>query len=124
MSEKKKYPSYAGLGRVAMYWGVPLIPLLIVVAGSIFCAFVATAFLGPGGLLFVTLGVPFLLYIREVCATDDQALRVLWLEIQCVFRRRNFGLFGKTLTLAPMKYGRLLELYRRPFRRPTPTVYR
>lgn len=117
MAGKKKYSAYAGLGRVAMIWGVPLMPLMIVGCASVFTALSVAIFLGPGGLLFGGLGVPILLFLRQMCETDDQALRILWLELRCVMERRAWWLFGKTLTLAPIHYGRFLKVYRRPFRK-------
>jgi len=100
-----------------MYWGVPLIPLLIVVGAFVFLALFAAAFMGPGGLLFGALAVPILLFLRKTCETDDQALRILWLEVLCVLRRRSWRMFGRTLTLAPIRYGQHLAVYRRPFRK-------
>ena len=117
MTEKPKYSAYAGLGRVAMYWGVPLIPLLLVVGFFVFVALIAGVFMGPGGLLFGGLSVPILLFLRKTCETDDQALRILWLEVLCVLRRRSWRMFGHTLTLAPIRYGQHLSVYRRPFRK-------
>ena len=117
MTEKPKYSAYAGLGRVAMYWGVPLIPLLIVAGTFVFLALLAGVFMGPGGLLFGALAVPILLFIRRTCETDDQALRILWLEVLCILRRRSWRMFGRTLTLAPIRYGQHLSVYRRPFRK-------
>jgi len=74
-------------------------------------------FLGPGGLLLGGLAIPILLFVRKICETDDHALRILWLEVLCLRRRRAWRLFGQTLTLAPIRYGRDLLTYRRPFRK-------
>ncbi|MHA6896359.1 VirB3 family type IV secretion system protein [Ralstonia pseudosolanacearum] len=112
------YSAYAGLGRVAMRWGIPLMPLLIVAGTFVLIALVAGALMGPGGLLFGGLAIPILLFMRRLCETDDQALRILWLEVLCVVRRRSWRMFGRTLTLAPIRYGQHLSVYRRPFRRP------
>ncbi|KWE97908.1 VirB3 family type IV secretion system protein [Burkholderia ubonensis] len=117
---KEKYSAYAGLGRVANWKGIPFMPLLLVAVGSVVTAFAGALILqSPGGLLFGALGIPVLLFFREICKTDDQALRILSLEIRCVLARRNWLKFGKTLTLAPIRYGRRLAVYRRPFRRDT-----
>ncbi|MBN3733174.1 VirB3 family type IV secretion system protein [Burkholderia sp. Tr-20390] len=114
---KEKYSAYAGLGRVANWKGVPMMPLLLVAVGSVVAAFVGALFFGPGGLSFGALGIPVVLFFREICKTDDQALRIIALEIRCVLARRNWLKFGKTLTLAPIRYGRTLAVYRRPFKR-------
>lgn len=115
---KPLYPAYAGLGRVAMFWGVPLMPALGVFVGSVVSALTGAAIFGPGGLLLVVLGIPALVFFRHVCETDDQALRILWFEAQSCLARTNAGLFGGTFTLAPMQYGRSLHVYAHAFERP------
>ncbi|WP_346825074.1 VirB3 family type IV secretion system protein (plasmid) [Ralstonia solanacearum] len=117
MLEKPKYSAYAGLGRVASWRGIPLMALLIIAGTFAFIALVAGALMGPGGLLLGGLAIPILLFIRRMCETDDQALRILWLEVLCVLRRRSWRMFGRTLTLAPIRYGQHLSVYRRPFRK-------
>jgi type IV secretion system protein VirB3 len=115
MSEKTLYPSYAGLGRTAMIWGVPLIPTLFVFAVAVFAALLGAATMGPGGLLFAVPSIPIFLFFKRICETDDQALRILWLEFLCVLDRSLARCFGNTYTLAPMQYGRRLANYKRPF---------
>jgi len=115
MSDKTLYPSYAGLGRTAMIWGVPLIPTLFVFAAAVLSALVGAATLGPGGLLFAVPSFPVFLFFKRICVTDDQALRILLLEAWCVFDRALARCFGNTYTLAPMQYGRQLANYTRPF---------
>lgn len=122
--EKKRYPGFNGLGRTASIWGVPYMAMLVVVVCSMFVGVIAGAFLGPGGLAFVFLGAPVLLYFKQVCATDDQGLRIAWLEMRCriyfmmqklrafVNARRTAPRFGNTLTLAPLRYGRQRRIYR------------
>ena len=65
-----------------------------------------------------------LLYFKHVCETDDQGLRIMWLELRCRFyfwrlrvrARLNAGRaaprFGNTATLAPLRYGRQRRVYR------------
>ena len=115
MSEKTLYPSYAGLGRTAMIWGVPLIPTLFVFAVAVFAALLGAATMGPGGLLFAVPSIPVFMFFKRICATDDQALRILWLEFLCFLDRSLARCFGNTYTLAPMQYGRRLANYKRPF---------
>jgi type IV secretion system protein VirB3 len=91
----------------------------------------AGAFLGPGGLAFAFLGAPVLLYFKKVCETDDQGLRIMWLEVRCRFyfrmqklrafinAKRAAPRFGNTLTLAPLRYGRQRRAYR-DFLKPLP----
>lgn len=116
MAEKTLYPSYAGLSRMPMILGIPLMPALVVFVAALVVSMVGGATLGPGGLLFGCAGAPVLLYFKQLCATDDQALRILGLEIRCVMQRRFYAMYGKTLTLSPIRYGRHFETYARAHR--------
>ncbi|BCF95411.1 VirB3 family type IV secretion system protein [Paraburkholderia largidicola] len=117
MSEKKKYSAFNGLGRVAMVWGVPLMAVLCAAVPIVLVTVLLAAFFGPGGLLGFSLLIPILGLFKKMCETDDQALRILWLEVRCRMSRRMGHLFGNTLTLAPIKLGRRLVVYRQPFRK-------
>lgn len=116
-AERTLYPSFAGLNRIAMIGGVPMFPALIVGCTSLITSMVGGFVLGPGGLLIGTAGVPIFLFLRHICQTDDQALRLFWLELRCWLERRRVSVFGKTYTLAPMRYGRSLQVYTRSFAR-------
>ena len=115
--ERTLYPSYAGLNRTAMIGGVPMFPALIIGCTSLITSMVGGFVLGPGGLLIGSAGVPVFLFFRHVCETDDQALRLTWLEFRCWLDRRCVSVFGRTYTLAPMRYGRDLDVYTRSFSR-------
>jgi type IV secretion system protein VirB3 len=109
------YPAYAGLGRTAMFWGVPLMAALVVFTVSVAAALTGAATLGPGGLLLAIPGAPVFYYCRQTCASDDQALRIVWFELLCFFDRTNSRCFGRTYTLAPIRYGRRLDAVKRAF---------
>jgi type IV secretion system protein VirB3 len=115
MNGKTLYPSYAGLGRTAMFLGVPLMAALILFALSVFVALAGAAALGPGGLLLAAPAIPVFLFFKEICGTDDQALHLLWLEVQCFLDRTHARCFGNTYTLAPIRYGRRLDSSRKVF---------
>jgi type IV secretion system protein VirB3 len=106
------YPAYGALDRVASIKGVPLMPGLMVFCGSLMLGLAGGLMLGVGGLLLALVGVPILLYFRFVCETDDQALRIVGLELMCLVDRRLAGWFGGTYTLAPIQYGRRRQAYR------------
>ena len=101
-----EYSSYEGLSRVAMLAGVPIIPGFIILV-----VFMATAmFLMPvyglkafGSFL---LALPCIFFLRMFTKRDDQALRLLGLEIYWWFIRRKSNLFGDTLTITATKFGR------------------
>jgi type IV secretion system protein VirB3 len=130
MSEKAKFPGYNGLGRTPSVWGVPYMPALVLFVCAIFVALACAAFVGPGGLLFFFMGGPVLLFFKHICETDDQGLRIMWLELRCriywwslrlvTFARigyvKQFD-FGDTATLGPLRYGRHRLAYKRFFAR-------
>lgn len=118
MLDKQLYPAYTGLSRVAMAGGIPLLALLAVGGFFGIAAVICAAIVGPGGLLVATAALPILLFIRHLCETDDQAMRILGFEILCAFQRVKCTLYGKSLTLAPMQYGQRLSIYRNAFRKP------
>lgn len=115
--ERTLYPSFAGLNRIATIGRVPMFPALIVGCTSLIASMIGGFVLGPGGLLIGSAGVPIFLFLRHVCENDDQALHLFWLELRCWLDRRLVSIFGKTHTLAPMRYGRSLEVYTRSFSR-------
>ncbi|MDN7472547.1 VirB3 family type IV secretion system protein [Burkholderia orbicola] len=117
-TEKTLYPSYAGLNRTAMQWGVPLLPGLAVFVASLFASLVGAAFMGPGGFVLGLPGVPIIMYFKHVSQTDDQALRITWFELLCALRRKQVSLFGRTYTLVPMRYGRSYRQIRQQLARP------
>jgi type IV secretion system protein VirB3 len=117
MSEKKLYSAYNGLGRVAMVWGIPLMALLCAAVPIAVLTIIAAALYGPGGLLGFSLLLPVLGLFKKMCETDEQALRIVALEMRCWISRRLGSIFGNTLTLAPIKLGRRLAVYRQPFRK-------
>lgn len=106
-----EYGTYEGLSRVAMVWGVPLIPGFIIV--MVFMS--ATMFLLPlYGLKAVgifLLAIPCLVFLRFITKKDDQAIRILCLEIYWWFVRRKSNLFGDTLTITATKFGRERDDY-------------
>ncbi|NYS33962.1 VirB3 family type IV secretion system protein [Streptococcus danieliae] len=107
------YPSFNALSRVAMVWGIPLVALILVALASMVLAVIAAAIIGVGGIFFAVVGVPVLLFIKQISANDDQALRIAVLEFRCRLARRNAKLFGNTFTLSPMRYGRRKHVYKR-----------
>lgn len=119
MSAKVEYPSYNGLSRVAMIRGIPLMAVVVIALASLVIGFAGTTFLGIGGILFGAVGLPFLLYIKQISETDDQALRIAWLEFRCWLTRKFSPRFGGTYTLSPMQYGRRSHVYKRYFKEST-----
>lgn len=102
---RKKYSSLNGLGRTAMLAGIPLIPAICIVVGFVFISFLLQIFFGAIAFLSVIFLIPIFLFLRQVTATDDRALRILGLELMCIWKRKNYNLFGNTLTFLASEYG-------------------
>lgn len=100
------YPSYTALDRVASIGGIPLLPGLFVFVASLMVGMVGGVALGPVGLGLGVIGIPVLLWLRVISETDDQALRIVWLEVRCAIDRRNTRAHGGTYTLCPVRLGR------------------
>jgi type IV secretion system protein VirB3 len=118
MPGKVKYPSYNGLARVAMWKGVPLMAVVVIAVACLLIGTLASLFMGVGGILFASVGIPVAWYFKEICEKDDQALRITLLELKCRLTRRNAKHFGNTYTLAPVQYGRRQHVYKRYFAKP------
>ncbi len=105
MSDKKKYPGYNGLARTPHLWGVPYMPALVVLVGSTAVGLVSAGIWGPGGLLFFFLGVPVLMFFKHECETDDQGLRISWLELKCrwYWRRVRIVAYLRSRQLSPLQ---------------------
>lgn len=100
----REFPSYNGLDRPAMFFGVPFIPALIAFLVLLLIAVVAQKFFGIMGFAFLALGVPVFLFLRYISETDDRAMNILMLEMFYRTKRKFYQEFGNTLTYLPMKY--------------------
>ncbi len=76
-----RFPLFKGATRVATVWGVPLLPLVVLVVGV---ASAAVVF----GVLWLVLLVPGWLLMAQVTKSDDRAFRILWLWMQTKLANR------------------------------------
>lgn len=83
----KEFSSLNGLGRPAMMFGVPLMVGLIIVAIAVALSFIAQVKYGMLGFLTILFFIPVILVIRQMTATDDHALRVLFFEVKFWFKK-------------------------------------
>lgn len=111
-----EYPSYNGLARNAMIFGVPLLPAIFTFIFFVLATLFLTMVMGPGGLLLALPAIPIFLFMRTICETDDQALRIIGLELYW-FMHRFRSHIPKTLTMTPIKYGRVTDVYKRHFQK-------
>lgn len=118
-SEEETYSSYNAASRTAMFMGVPLMVVVLMMVLALVCAFIAQALLGLIGLLVVFPFFPIFLFIRQLTQTDDKAMRILMLEglffmKYRVLKSQSYQVFGKTITFTPSSYTRHVETYQ-PF---------
>lgn len=110
-----EYPTFNGLNRQAMIWGVPLIPFVVCVFVLMMLFMVAMTFLGGKSLFILLLVIPIFLALKSISANDDQAFKIYGLEIKWYFRRQHAELFNGTTTIVSTKYGRQTSDYQRFF---------
>lgn len=110
-----EYPTFNGLNRQAMIWGVPLIPFVVCVFVLMMLFMVAMTFLGGKSLFIVLLVIPIFLALKSISANDDQAFKIYGLEIKWYLRRQHAELFNGTTTIVSTKYGRQTSDYQRFF---------
>ena len=101
-----EYSSYEGLSRVAMLAGVPIILGFIILVVFMATAMFLMPVYGLKAFGIFLLALPCIFFLRMLTKRDDQALRILGLEIYWWFVRRKSNLFGDTLTITATKFGR------------------
>lgn len=101
-----EYSSYEGLSRVAMLAGVPIIPGFIILVVFMATAMFLMPVYGLKAFGIFLLALSCIYFLRILTKRDDQALRILGLEIYWWFVRRKSNLFGDTLTITATKFGR------------------
>ncbi len=110
-----EYPTFNGLNRQAMIWGVPLIPFMACVFVLMMLFMMTMTFLGGKSLFILLLVIPIFLALRSISANDDQAFKIYGLEIKWFLRRQHAELFNGAMTILSTKYGRQPSDYQRFF---------
>lgn len=91
------FESYNGMNRPAMFWGIPIMPMIVLLMSGLTLGVAGTALLSwIWGLVFVAPFLITLLALRFLCAMDGQYLR------RVRFARRRIALnlkYGKPLLL-------------------------
>jgi type IV secretion system protein VirB3 len=105
--------TFNALGRSAMIAGVPLIALALTGFITVMATMVLMPFLGGKALLLLAMIIPVFMFLRTICANDDQAVRIIKLETMWFFRKRNSKNFGGTNTILANKFGRVQSDYQR-----------
>lgn len=93
------FESYNGMNRPAMYWGIPIMPMVVLFMGGLILGIGGTALLSwVWGLVFAAPFLITLLALRFLCAMDGQYLR----RVRFAWRRIALNLkYGKQLLLTP-----------------------
>lgn len=110
-----EYPTFNGLNRQAMIWGVPLIPFMACIFVLMMLFMVTMTFLGGKSLFILLLVLPIFLALRSISANDDQAFKIYGFEIKWFMYRRHAQLFNGTTTIISTKYGRQISDFQRFF---------
>jgi MFS family permease len=98
--KKLKFESYNGMSRPAMFWNIPIMPMVGLLMGGLVCGIAGTFFLSwKWGLSFT---VPFLFALiafRFICLIDAQYMR----RVLLAYRRLRLNLtYGKPLLQTPL----------------------
>lgn len=91
------FPSYNGMSRPAMYWSIPIMPLVGLLMAALIFGIAGTALLSwIWGLVIAGLFLSVLVVLRFFCLIDPQYLR----RVRFVLRRFKLNLtYGKPLLL-------------------------
>lgn len=108
-------PSYRALARAATILGLPLVPTVISMAACLMLTMISLSFIGNKALFIPLILIPILAFVRTMTLNDDQALRILGLQLMWVARRKNYRAFGQTNTIIATRYGRQKDDYTRFF---------
>lgn len=102
--QQESFPTYGALARSAMIFGVPIVPLFFMVGIFAFVLIVGMPFLGLKAFLLPLLGIPVILFMKQISRNDDKALEMIGLEVYCFFYKRNAKVFNNTLTIFGTAY--------------------
>ncbi|HIF6147145.1 conjugal transfer protein traD [Vibrio parahaemolyticus] len=89
-NERTDYASYNAFSRVALLFGVPIIPLLILAMVTLASGFIGITQYGLVGLMMPISSLALIVFIRVKCRDNSRALHTLWwslrglvLRLQC-----------------------------------------
>ncbi|WP_420170706.1 hypothetical protein ACN99C_26820 (plasmid) [Pseudomonas alloputida] len=101
--EELTFSSFKGLGYVSMFYGMPLMPVLVLSAAGVFGAFVLCHFFGAWGLIWPAVCGMALLVLKVICETDNKAMeRARWTFKSWWLRLK---LASKIVNVSPNKAG-------------------
>lgn len=98
--KKLKFESYNGMSRPAMFWNIPIMPMVGLLMGGLICGIAGTVVLSwVWGLIFLAPFLIALIAFRFICLIDPQYLR----RVLFAYRRLRSNLaYGKPLLQTPL----------------------
>jgi hypothetical protein len=107
-----EFPTYNGMNRPAMFFGVPLMPMVLSIIGLVLIAMIGQMLIGKTALLLVGLNIPIYFGLKTISENDDQAIKVYAAEAKWLLRRIGAGAGLSTFTLHAGRYGRHRDDYK------------
>ena len=94
---------YKGCTRPPLLWGVPLMPLIMILMPGMLVGIVGLAYLLPMSLLALLVSVSAWIWMRAVTKKDDQRLLQIFLRFRLRSRQKNTRFWG-CAAYAPIVY--------------------
>ena len=96
---------YKGCTRPPLLWGVPLMPLIMILMPGMLVGMVGLAYFLPMSLLALLVSTSAWIWMRAVTKKDDQRLLQIFLRLRLRSRQKNTGFWG-CAAYAPIVYFR------------------
>ncbi len=96
---------YKGCTRPPLLWGVPLLPLIMVLMPGMLVGMVGLAYFLPMSLVAIFISLTAWIWMRAVTKKDDQRLLQIFLRLRLRSRQRNTRYWG-CAAYAPVVYFR------------------
>lgn len=96
---------YKGCTRPPLLWGVPLLPLIMVLMPGMLVGMVGLAYFLPMSLVAIFVSLTAWIWMRAVTKKDDQRLLQIFLRLRLRSRQRNTRYWG-CAAYAPIVYFR------------------
>jgi type IV secretion system protein VirB3 len=103
--ELQQDPIYKGCTRPPLMWGVPLMPLVMMLMPGMLVGILGLAYLLPASLVAMFVSVSAWVWMRSVTKKDDQRLLQFFLRLRLRSRQKNTRYWG-CASYAPMVYFR------------------
>lgn len=87
---EESYPSFNGMNRPAMVFGVPMVAALFILIFMVVTGFMGSALnLGFYSLILPTLGAIYLLFLKIICEDDPNALAFIKWRLKAILLKKT-----------------------------------